>query len=151
MMFTTPAVASAPYTAEAPSFKISMRSIIATGKRLRSTKVVPPLLEPVSTCRRPFTMTRVLLAPRSRRFKAVEPRTAAVVPPSLIPMEPASGNSRKSSVKLLRPAASISARPIIRTGDGPSNSARLIREPVTSYFSSLTVSSFFSSSFGAAG
>ena len=116
---------------------------MATGKRLRSTNVVPPEGLPVSTVRRPLTITSVLFAPRLRRLSAVEPRTAAVVPPSLMPMELDSGRSRRSSVRLVRPLDSMSARVMILTGEGPSRSTAAIREPVTSNFSSFWVSSAF--------
>src|SRR5882672_11895382 len=68
MMFTTPAMASEPYTAEAPSFRISMRSIAAVGMEFRSTDVFAPV--PPGTMRRPLRSTRVRSEPRPRDRKS---------------------------------------------------------------------------------
>ena len=46
MKFTTPATASAPYTAEAPPVSTSTRSISAAGIWLMSEKLRPPTAEP---------------------------------------------------------------------------------------------------------
>ena len=79
----------------------------------------------------------MLLGPRKRRSIAVAPRTAVIVPPSLMPKEVASGMSRMMSVRLSMPDSSISSRVMKRTGEGPSMSVRLMSEPVTSNFSSV--------------
>ncbi len=64
MMLTTPAIASVPYTAEAPSRSTSMRSMATVGSVFRSTAwAVYGLL----TTRCPFSSTRVREGPRPRR------------------------------------------------------------------------------------
>ena len=71
MMFTTPAMASEPYTAEAPSLRISMRSTEAVGMEFRSTEASAPV--PPGTMRRPLRSTRVRAEPRPRRLMRVAP------------------------------------------------------------------------------
>ena len=71
---TTPATASAPYTAEAPSFSTSRRSIAATGIVLMSTKlVVMDSANELIATRRPLTSTSVASAPRPRRLTDAAP------------------------------------------------------------------------------
>ena len=67
MKFTTPATASAPYTAEAPPVMTSTLSIIADGMVLMSTTSAAL----AGWVRRPSTSTRLRLVPRPRRL-AVE-------------------------------------------------------------------------------
>ncbi len=73
-MLTTPATASEPYTAEAPSLSTSTRSIAATGIELMSTKLVVMFSanELIAT-RRPLTSTSVASAPRPRRLMEAAP------------------------------------------------------------------------------
>ena len=64
MKLTTPATASAPYTAEAPPVITSTRSIHSTGMVLTSTAEEP---EVAPTWRRPLTSTSVREVPMPRR------------------------------------------------------------------------------------
>ena len=83
-MFTTPATASEPYTAEAPSLSTSIRSIIAAGMLLRSTEPPRPGAQ-----RLPLTRTRVRFEPIPRMLIVVVP-----LPPLLLLVliaEPAEG------------------------------------------------------------
>ena len=74
MTLTTPATASAPYTADAPSFSTSRRSIAATGIVLMSTKlVVMDSANELIATRRPLTSTSVASAPRPRRLIEAAP------------------------------------------------------------------------------
>jgi hypothetical protein len=72
MMFTTPAIASEPYCAAAPSRSTSMRSIMLAGIAFRSTAACPRPIEPFTftsalVCRRlPFTSTSTWSAPSPR-------------------------------------------------------------------------------------
>jgi hypothetical protein len=47
-MFTTPAMASEPYCAEAPSRRTSMRSTATVGMAFRSTAAEPRPIEPLT-------------------------------------------------------------------------------------------------------
>jgi hypothetical protein len=84
-MLMTPAIASEPYCADAPSRSTSMRSIIDAGMALRSTALWPRPIEPLTFTselvwrRLPLTSTSTWSAPRPR---SVSGRTASV--PSLI-------------------------------------------------------------------
>ena len=74
MTFTTPATASEPYTAEAPSFNISIRSIAATGILLISTKEFTiPSAKALLATRRPLISTSVASAPKPLRLIAAPP------------------------------------------------------------------------------
>ena len=75
-MFTTPAMASEPYWAEAPSRSTSIRSIALTGIAFRSTPLEPAampyakLFTRAVWCRRhPFSKTSVWSGLRPRRVK----------------------------------------------------------------------------------
>ena len=68
MKFATPATASLPYSAEAPSVSISMRSIMIEGATLlMSTKPKPPSV----VCRPPFNNTNVARGPSPRKLIVV--------------------------------------------------------------------------------
>ncbi len=69
LKFTTPATASAPYTAEAPPVMISTPSIAEVGMVFRS--ITRAAL--AGWARRPSSSTRVRLAPRPRRFTVEMP------------------------------------------------------------------------------
>ena len=71
MTFTTPPIASEPYTADAPSLSTSMRSMTEAGMEFRSTDEFAPV--PPGTKRRPLTSTSVLPAPSPRRLIRVDP------------------------------------------------------------------------------
>ena len=57
MMFSTPPIASEPYTAEAPSCRISMDFTALTGIVFRSTEPATPEPDEPLTHRRPSTST----------------------------------------------------------------------------------------------
>src|SRR5690606_34729510 len=127
MMLTTPAIASEPYSAEAPSVRISMRSTALAGIVLRSTAADTPEAEDSLTQRKPSTRIRVRLAPRLRREIVVEPDPTPE-PSGLKPKLPAELNLVLSEEPLTdrrwitspiepRPVASISAAVITCTGD----------------------------------
>src|SRR5690349_24173931 len=80
MMLITPAIASEPYSDDAPSLRISMRSTTLAGIVLRSTAADTPEAEDSLTQRRPSTRINVRLAPRLRRLIVVEPEPTP--PPS---------------------------------------------------------------------
>src|SRR3569623_3586315 len=73
MTFTTPAMASEPYSEEAPSVRISMRSTALAGMGLRSTAADTPEADDSFTQRMPSTRIRVRLACKLRRLMVVEP------------------------------------------------------------------------------
>ena len=66
MKFTTPATASAPYTADAPVVSTSTRSTAASGIALTSTKFSEPFAKDDTAMRRPFTSVSVDDVPRPR-------------------------------------------------------------------------------------
>src|SRR6476646_4333288 len=72
-MLTTPAMASDPYSEEAPSVRISTWSTALNGMVLRSTAPDTPEAEDSLTQRRPSTSTSTRLAPRLRSDTVVEP------------------------------------------------------------------------------
>src|SRR5690606_17841394 len=84
MMLTTPAMASEPYSAEAPSRSTSRRWIAPVGKVARSTgawPVRPPAPNSAVVCQRlPLTRTRVWLGlrPRSWPTRIMLPRSEAL-------------------------------------------------------------------------
>ncbi len=115
MMLTTPAMASEPYTAEAPSFNISMRSTAAGASVFRSnaSPARPPALE-----RRPLTSTSVLPAgsPRSVTVAVPSPPLLTAV---LVWLPITAGMKRSRSPRLCAPLASISGAPSTCTGPEP--------------------------------
>src|SRR6266851_3806099 len=135
MMFTTPAIASEPYTAEAPSFRTSIRSIAAVGMVFRSTEESAPV--PPGTMRRPLRSTRVRELPRPRRLTRVEP-SPPLLTEVLIAL-PCSGRlCRKSPIDTL-PLAITCSRLITVTGAGVVRSLRRMRDPVTMIVSSAAL------------
>ena len=70
IIFTTPATASAPYTAEAPPVEISIRSIKEVAMLFKST-ALSPAIPPMK--RRPLTRTSVLELPNPRRSVVFKP------------------------------------------------------------------------------
>ena len=80
MKFTTPAMASEPYSAEAPSVSTSTRSIASSGRLSRFTEPSPPEepKPPKGATRRPFSNTSVYFWSR--------PWMAAVVVPLPLPL-----------------------------------------------------------------
>src|SRR5579871_1291640 len=73
MMLITPPIASEPYSEDAPSSRISMRSTAPIGIVLRSTAADTPEADDSFTQRRPSTRIRVRLAPTLRSEMVVEP------------------------------------------------------------------------------
>src|SRR5690606_8683278 len=78
-MLTTPAIASEPYCAEAPSRSTSTRSIAATGMALRSTAEEPRPIVPL-TLTRAETWRRLPLT-RISTWSGDRPRSCAGRPP----------------------------------------------------------------------
>ena len=139
-VFTTPATASAPYSAEAPSSRTSIRLTPLVGMALaltvttgtRFSACVPGWL----TIRRPLSSTSVFPVPSARRLiDAVSPR-AALTPPTLLtplallnPTSPSWGIERNSSSPELAPIASSSSSPMTVTGKASVGRAPTICEP----------------------
>ena len=145
MMFTTPATASAPYTADAPSFSTSMRAIAATGIMFTSTNcsvprpaALPPWPNGASVTRRPLIRTSVELTPRPRSETAAEPGEEVLTRFSAKPWAPISGILRRSAPRLVWPEASISALVSTRRLAAPVDSPARKLEPVTVKASSFT-------------
>ncbi len=149
MMLTTPAIASEPYSAEAPSCRISMRSMMLIGMVLRSTAAETPEADDSFTQRRPSTRIRVRLAPRSRRLRVDEPEPTPLpsggkpkLPAELnlvLSAEPDEVSCCSTSPMLVRPACWMSLAVIVITGVWVAMSAPRMREPVTSTASSRVV------------
>ena len=132
MMLTTPPIASEPYTAEPPSFRISTRSTAAVGMVFRSTAVPAPT--PPLTMRLPSTSTSVRCEPRSRRFTCVSPSPPLFT--LVFSAPPCSGCCWRNSPIVATPLAVIWSRLITETGAGVVRSLRRTREPVTTISSS---------------
>jgi hypothetical protein len=135
MMLITPAMASDPYSAEAPSFRISTRSIAETGIALMSTKFVVMLsAKGLIATRRPLTSTRVASAPRPRRLieaapLAVESWLLPRVENAPLPFE---GIFSMSCCRFANPDLSMASRSITSTGLALAKSdERAMRDPVT--------------------
>src|SRR4051812_17063885 len=73
MMLITPAIASEPYSADAPSVRISMRSTAPVGIVFRSTAAETPDAEDSLTQRKPSTRISVRFAFKLRSEIVVEP------------------------------------------------------------------------------
>ena len=151
MMLITPAIASEPYSDEAPSVRISMRSTALAGIVFRSTAAETPDADDSLTQRRPSTRISVRLALRLRSEIVVEPEPTPE-PSGAKPKLPAELNLVFSEEPLTdscwitspiepRPVAAISAAVIVTTGVWPATSAFLMREPVTWIASSFCTSS----------
>lgn len=127
---TTPATASAPYTAEAPPVTTSTRSMSVAGTKFRSGAVLLGLPEGVPMCRRrPSISTRVRLARRPRRS------TVAVPVAPLEMAEPWEANTcgswfTRSSVRVM-PRIITSWEPTVVTGLTLSRLGDGMRVPVT--------------------
>ena len=122
-----------------------------TGIVLRSVQLETPEAEDSLTQRSPSTSTSTRLQPRLRRSIVVEP--APTPPPSggkpklplelnlVLSAEPDAVICWMMSPTDNRPVAWMSSRSSVRTGAWPSDSARLMRDPVTSTRSSSVASS----------
>lgn len=137
MMLITPAMASEPYWAAAPSRSTSMRSMAAVGIRSRSTgtAAVPTrallLIIAVLWRRLPFTRISTWSPPRPRMLM---PRTRKAVPPPLMVGALKDGSRRVSmSLRPFWPLVFNCSPEITSTGAGLSVTVRcwLPRTPVT--------------------
>ncbi len=138
MKFTTPAMASEPYSADAPSVSTSTRSIASSGRLSRFTEPSPPEAPkpPKGATRRPLSSTSVYFWSR--------PWMAAVVVPLPLPLPLTeledcwklppviAGSFWISSVIDSAPVLSMASREMTVTGNAPSDSTRRIAEPVIS-------------------
>src|SRR5258708_30415919 len=130
MKLTTPATASAPYTAEAPPVRMSTRSTSEVGTKFRSAataEIDEVGLPPIS--RRPSISTRVRAEPRPRRL------TVAVPLEPLETLEPCAAKDCgreliRSSIRLT-PRALMSAEVTEVTGATLVRFGVGIRVPVT--------------------
>ena len=127
--FTTPEIASEPYTDDAPPVRISTLSISAEGTVLRSTK--PLTFE--ETRRVPSSSTNVRDA-----FTVLKPRRSTFAwPPfeglfEVVVMEGTScGSVLSTASTCTSPDRSKAAESIVTTGLGASKSCRTMRVPVT--------------------
>ena len=132
-MLITPAMASEPYWAAAPSRRTSMRSIAETGIALRSTPVEPRPMLPLRctsalVCRRlPLMSTSTWSGPRPRR---VAGRTESVPSVMVGRGKLKDGASFWMTCMVsLRPVASICRAVMMSTGTAFSASAPMAREP----------------------
>ena len=134
MKLITPPIASEPYTAEAPSRRISTRSSAASGIELRSYSVELPSFGSAyatGVIRRPLSRISVELDD-SPRSEAVD--TPRENPPSLVSRftsDPIDGTRRISSVTVEAPVSRMSFAVMIWMGWVPSFSVRFRFDPVT--------------------
>ena len=137
IMLTTPAIASEPYTAEAPSDKISIRSTAAIGIEFKSCELP---VEGDLGKRRPSTKISEREAPKPRKLICETPCAEL---PDCGRNEPAELKLvlRNKSETEVCPEKSIAARSITVTGTEPSRSVLLIREPVTAIRSTFSTPS----------
>jgi hypothetical protein len=135
-MLTTPAIASEPYCAAAPSRSTSTWSIAASGIAFRSTGAeprprVPLTLTTAEVWRRlPFTSTRVWSGDRPRSWAG---RTASLASAPTGRGKFIDGSRRDSTVaSSFEPVPSSSLLPMTSTGDSVSRVRRFSeRVPVT--------------------
>src|SRR6185312_9342480 len=134
MKLITPAMASEPYTAEAPSFRTSTRSIAEKGITDRFTPWTPFTSPAKPFTRWPLMRTRVRPPVRPRRLAVCAEKVVApmVLLESTLPALALAPISCRSSTALVAPLLSISSREITVTGRELSPSTRLMFEPVTS-------------------
>ncbi len=127
LMFTTPAIASEPYAADAPPVTISVRSMSRLGMRLRSAE--PSRV--VGAKRRPSSRISVRVTPRPRRFTICAP-TLKLPKPFVLGLLLArkAGSSLSTWPMLVAPIFCSSSLPTPVTGDGASSLDRAMREPV---------------------
>ena len=130
----TPAIASEPYTAEAPSFRTSTRSMAANGITARFTPCTPWISPAKPFTRLPLMSTRVCPPCRPRRFAVCADSVVApmVLVRATLPTELLAEMSCSNSIGVVAPLLSISSREITVTGSAVSPSTRLMLDPVTS-------------------
>ena len=129
MTFTTPDTASAPYTADAPSRKISTRSTIAVGTKVRSAAWLARASAKVAT-RLPLIRMSTRSGPRLRRSIDVDPPPESTLD-WLNPDVPATAWFRSASPRLPKPDSSTDCPVMTVIGLAEAKSLRLMREPVT--------------------
>jgi hypothetical protein len=124
MKLTTPAMASVPYSAEAPSRSTSTRSMAAIGITSTLTE-----LSPMASLarRRPLSRTRVRLVFRPRMLIMVPPP-----PPPTGSLVEATVRAVATSDIVVRPRLTNSSDLMVVRGRAFSLARRLIEEPVTS-------------------
>ena len=141
MMLTTPEMASEPYSDEAPSCRMSMRSMMLAGMVFKSTEPDMPVPEVSLTQRKPSTRTRMRPEPRLRRSIAAEPAPAPLpsafdpkLPGELnlvLSAAPAEVTCCRMSPTLVRPVFCRVSEVMVSTGTWVAMSAPLMRVPVT--------------------
>ena len=140
---TTPAMASEPYTAEAPPVTTSTRSMRPAGMVPMSTT---PELDEAGT-RSPSTRIRVRCGPRPRRS-----RVEKSSPPWLFDVRVLPGTSCGSSLSRVStvtvPVRSNCSALTVVTGLGASRSGRAMRVPVTTIASSASAAAGASTAAG---
>jgi hypothetical protein len=146
-MFMTPAMASEPYCAAAPSRSTSTRSIASTGMVLRSVPVLPRLRAPnrltseVVWRRLPLISTRVWSDPRLRSA-APSTRSAPSAPVWRVEKNEGTVNCSDCARSNCAPRSATSCIVMTSTGTGDSVSDRpMRREPSTVIWSSTLASS----------
>ena len=131
-MLTTPAMASEPYSDDAPLFRMSMWSIASNGIEETSTNERWESSDSgYGATRWPSTSTRV--APTVRPRSEIPMAPLANAPEKPVPRVPAplAARSVSSSATEVLPLRWMSLRVSTCTGVGVSVSVRLISEPVT--------------------
>ena len=134
MKFTTPAMASEPYTADALPVNTSTRSTMPSGMFDTSVKLLRPLNgSGKSAMRRPLTSTSVWFGPSPRRSTCCAPgeKSAPLDDCWLWVSPPFCVIERSSSGTAVKPAAWISFAVMTVIGEGPSIAVRAMRDPVT--------------------
>ena len=129
MTFTTPDTASAPYTADAPSRRISTRSIMALGTNVRSTAWFASASAKLAT-RLPLTKMSTRSGPKLRRSTEVEPPPDSTLD-WLKPDVPLTALLRNASPTLAKPDSRMDAPVMTTMGLAELKSSRRMREPVT--------------------
>ncbi len=136
-MLTTPAMASEPYTEEAPSVSTSMRSTIAAGIALMSTPGAAETLLAGPAMRWPLTSTRVRSAPRLRSETSARPWLKPELSEMLGMLPAIAGSCCSSWPSVSWPLSWIRCRSMVITGLAVSASTRRRWLPVTVTFSSV--------------
>ncbi len=118
--------------ADAPSFRISMRSTASNGTWFRFTNDrCPSSARPYTASRRPFSSTSVLFAPSPRSETPDEPAASPFTNALLtVPLLLAVIDCTTAAI-VCRPDAWMSSRVITSTGAAVSASVRLMLVPVT--------------------
>src|SRR3989442_1072227 len=134
-MLITPAMASDPYCADAPSRSTSIRSMAAVGIAFRSTRTVPRPKVPFTctsalACRRlPLTSTSTWSGPRPRRLAGLMWSD----PSAMVWCEALNEGASVARIWLTSvwPLSAISCVEITSTGTGVSTAVRDVRAPTT--------------------